>query len=267
MHARQTSKKVKAALHTKFMGGAHYAAYAPIGYIKDPEKKGHLIPDTEYKWVVEKIFDLAAHGNGGAHIRKVLEQEKVPTPAWINFQRYGTFAHIFKDKPEAKRYQWTTAQVKHILSDEVYLGHSIHNRQSNISFKNKKKIRKTQEEWFKIENTHEPIISMELWEQVQAHIQSRKRPNKQGKMQIFAGLLKCADCGWGLRYMHNLPTERYKKRRLFTCTQYSEYGKDRCSIHYIKYETVYDIVLLRLQYWIAQAQTDENKLLERLLKN
>lgn len=81
MHARQTSKKVKAALHTKFMGGAHYAAYAPIGYIKDPEKKGHLILDTEYKWVVEKIFDLAAHGNGGAHIRKVLEQEKVPTPA------------------------------------------------------------------------------------------------------------------------------------------------------------------------------------------
>ena len=81
MHARQTSKKVKAALHTKFMGGAHYAAYAPIGYVKDPEKKGHLIPDTEYKWIVEKIFDLAAHGNGGAHIRKVLEQEKVPTPA------------------------------------------------------------------------------------------------------------------------------------------------------------------------------------------
>ena len=267
MHARQTSKKVKAALHTKFIGGAHFAAYAPIGYKKDPDMKGHLIPDTEYKWIVEKIFDLAAHGNGGAHIRRVLENEKVPTPAWINFQRHGTFAHIFKDKPEDKRYQWTTAQVKHILSDEVYLGHSIHNRQTNISFKNKKKIRKSQEEWFKIENTHEPIISMELWEQVQAQIQSRKRPNKQGEMQIFAGLLKCADCGWGLRYMHNTATDRYKERRLFTCTQYSEYGKDRCSIHYIKYETLYDIVLLRLQYWIAQAQTDENKLLERLLKS
>lgn len=44
---------------------------------------------------------------------------------------------------------------------------------------------------------------MELWEQAQAHINSRKRPAKSGETQIFAGLLKCADCGWGLRYMHN----------------------------------------------------------------
>lgn len=201
MHARQTSKKVKAAMHTKFANGAHYSAYAPIGYQKHPEIKGKLIIDTEYRWIVEKIFDLAAHGKGGAAICRSLTEEKVPTPAWINYQRHGTFAHIFEGKPESKRYQWTTAQVKHILSDEVYIGHSAHNCQSNISFKNKKKVRKPKEEWYKVENTHEPIVSKELWEQVQSHIQSRKRPKKDGETQIFAGLLKCADCGWGLRYM------------------------------------------------------------------
>lgn len=140
-------------------------------------------------------------GKGGAAICRSLTEEKVPTPAWINYQRHGTFAHIFEGKPESKRYQWTTAQVKHILSDEVYIGHSAHNCQSNISFKNKKKVRKPKEEWYKVENTHEPIVSKELWEQVQSHIQSRKRPKKDGETQIFAGLLKCADCGWGLRYM------------------------------------------------------------------
>ena len=96
MHARQTSKKVKAALHTKFVNGAHYGAYPPIGYIKDPDQKGHLIPDTDYMWIVEKIFDLAAHGNGGAKIRRLLEEAEVPTPSWINYQRYGTFAHNIK---------------------------------------------------------------------------------------------------------------------------------------------------------------------------
>ena len=40
MHARQTSKKVKAAMHTRFANGAHYGAYAPLGYVKDPDKKG-----------------------------------------------------------------------------------------------------------------------------------------------------------------------------------------------------------------------------------
>ena len=78
MHARQTSKKVKAALHTKFVNGAHYGAYPPIGYIKAPDQKGRLIPDTDYMWIVEKIFDLAAHGNGGAKIRRLLEEAKVP---------------------------------------------------------------------------------------------------------------------------------------------------------------------------------------------
>ena len=267
MHARQTSKKVKAALRTKFASGAHYGAYAPLGYIKDPEQKGHLIPDTEYGWIVTKMFELAAHGNGGGKIRRILEEEKVPTPAWINFQRYGTFAHIFKDQPESKRYQWTTAQVKKILSDEVYIGHSVHNRQSNISFKNKKKIRKTKDEWFKVENTHEPIISKDLWEQAQAHINSRKRPQKNGETQIFAGLLKCADCGWGLRYMHNKPTDCIKERRLYSCTTYSEYGKEHCTIHYIRYDTIYAVVLERLQYWIGQANADEDKLLARLLRS
>ena len=266
MHARQTSKKVKAALHTKFVNGAHYGAYAPLGYIKDPEQKGHLLPDAEYGWIVTKMFELAAHGNGGARIRGILEDDKVPTPSWINFQRYGTFAHIFKDQPESKRYQWTTAQVKKILSDEVYIGHSIHNRQSHISFKNKKKIRKPKEEWFKVENTHESIISKELWDQAQAHINSRKRPQKNGETQIFAGLLKCADCGWGLRYLRTKPADCVNEKRIFTCTTYSEYGKEHCTIHYIKYDTLYAAVLKRLQYWIGQAQMNEDKLLDRLLK-
>ena len=267
MHARQTSKKVKAALHTKFVNGAHYGAYAPIGYIKDPDQKGHLIPDTEYMWIVEKIFGLAAHGNGGAKIRRLLEEAEVPTPSWINYQRYGTFAHIFKEQPESKRYQWTIAQVKKILSDEVYLGHSIHNRQAHISFKNKKKIRKPKEEWFKVENTHEPIISRELWDQAQAHINSRKRPQKNGETQIFAGLLKCADCGWTLRYLRTKPADCVNEKRIFSCTTYSQYGKKYCSIHYIKYETVYESVLQDLQYWCRYAHTDRDGMLKRILKS
>ena len=267
MHARQTRKKVKSAMHTKFANGAHYGAYAPIGYLKHPEIKGKLIPDEETRWIVEKIFTLAAHGMGAARIRKTLDEEQVPIPAWWNFKRYGTFAHIFEGQPESKRHQWTTAQVKSILSDELYLGHSIHNKQSTISFKNKKKVRKPQSEWYRVENTHEAIISLDLWKQAQAHIQSRKRPTKQGETQIFAGLLKCADCGWGLRYMHNNPTPTRKEKRLYFCTTYSEYGKGKCSIHYIKYDTIYAIVLGRLRYWIAQAQADEDKLLEQLLKS
>ena len=136
MHARQTSKKVKAAMHTRFANGAHYGAYAPLGYVKDPDKKGHLLIDPETRWIVEKIFDLAVHGRGAASITRILAEEKIPTPGWLNYERYGTFANIYAGAPAEKAYAWTIAQVKSILKEETYIGHSVHNKQSNISFKN-----------------------------------------------------------------------------------------------------------------------------------
>lgn len=49
MHARQTSKKVKAALQTRRMNGAHWGPHMPLGYMKDPDRKGHLLVDPETK--------------------------------------------------------------------------------------------------------------------------------------------------------------------------------------------------------------------------
>ena len=193
MHARQTSKKVKAAFRTRFANGAHYGAYAPLGYRKDPEQTGHLLIDPDTKWIIERIFELALHGAGAAKITRILMEEKVSTPAWVNFQRNGTFAHVFEGAEESKRYQWTIAQVKSILKDENYIGNSVHNRQSTVSFKNKKVVRKPESEWFRVENTHEAIITKEVFLQVQEQIAGRRRVCKNGQTQIFAGLIKCAD--------------------------------------------------------------------------
>ncbi|MEE7957460.1 resolvase, partial [Clostridioides difficile] len=112
--ARDTSRKVKSAFKTKFAEGAYYGAYAPLGYKKHPDIKGKLLVDEETKWIVEKIFSLAYQGYGSAKITKVLREEKVPTASWLNFTRYGTFAHIFEGKPDSKRYEWTIAHVKAI---------------------------------------------------------------------------------------------------------------------------------------------------------
>ena len=82
------------------------------------------------------------------------------------------------------------------MKDETYIGHTIHYRETNISFKNKRRVRKPQSEWVRVENTQEPIISEHVFRQVQEQIASRRRERKNGTTQIFAGLIKCADCGW-----------------------------------------------------------------------
>ena len=266
-YAKDTSRKVKTALHAKFAAGQRIGAYAPLGYRKHPDQKNKLIVDEETSWIIEKIFDLAFHGAGAAKITKNLIEERVPTAGWLNYTRYGTFANIYADAPEEKSYAWTIAQVKCILKDETYIGNSVHGKQTNISYKNKKRVRKPEEEWFRVENTHDAIISRDVFEQVQEQIARRRRSIKDSVPQIFAGLVRCADCGWSMSFGTNKSNS--KPFSYFNCTSYRQFGKTggTCSAHYIRYDTLYDYVLARLQYWSEQAELGEEELLKRLLNS
>ncbi|MCM1253969.1 MAG: recombinase family protein [Clostridium sp.] len=263
-YARDISRKVKRALRTRNEAGAHYSTYAPLGYIKDPDKKGHLLIDEETRWIVEKIYDLALQGAGAAKITKILTAEKVSTAGWLNYKKHGSFANIYAGAPPEKAYAWTIAQVKSILKDETYIGNSVHNKQSNISFKNKRKVRKPQDEWWRVENTHEPIISKEDFESVQEMITSRRRQQKDGTTQIFAGLVKCPDCGWSMRFGTNRQNKTPYSH--YTCSQYGQ-GLGQCSPHYTRYDVLYACVLSRVQYYCKEVQKDESRILKQILKS
>ena len=92
--AKDTSRKVKTALHAKFAAGERTFAYAPLGYIRHPEVKNTLAIDEETRWIIEKIFDLAFHGAGAAKITKTLICRESPdcrlaelSEIW-NFRQY-----------------------------------------------------------------------------------------------------------------------------------------------------------------------------------
>lgn len=168
----------------------------------------------------------------------MLIEEKVPTPGYLNFIRFGTFSNIYAGVSEEKSYTWTIAQVKSILKDETYIGNTVHYRETNVSYKNKHRIRKDKDEWLCIENIHEATN------------------------QIFAGLVKCADCGWSLGYStHRSKSNPYK---YYKCSRYGQMGKKYCTNHFIRYDILYAYVLSRLRYWSSLAQTDEAKLLKRV---
>lgn len=261
--AKDTSRKVKTSLNAKFLAGERTFAYAPIGYKRHPDTKNKLVVDEETRWIVEKIYELALLGNGSAKVTKILIAEKIPTPGFLNYKRYGTFANIYADAPEEKSWAWTIAQVKSILRDETYIGNSVHYRETNVSFKNKHRVRREQSEWLRIEGTHEPIVSKSDFEKVQGQIASRRRERKEGTTQIFAGLVKCADCGWSLSFGTN--KQNRSPYSYYHCSRYGTMGKNHCSSHYIRYDTLYAYVLSRIQFWSDQAHTDEEKLLKKLM--
>lgn len=264
MQSRQNSKKIKSAFRARFANGAHPTARTPLGYVKDAQKKDKLVPDEETRWIVEKIFDMAAHGMGAAKICGYLNRQKIPTPAMIHYERAGEYDYFINN---GKENIWSNAYIKNMLQNEVYLGHSVHYKHSTISFKNRKTENKPKEEWMTVRNTHEPLVSQETWDAVQRFRDSRKRENKKKYENIFAGILKCADCGRVMRI-----SSHYRKRTndvwfSYYCSKYSETNAACCSQHYIRYDILYDTVLGRLQYLLREAHSDKEKLLDRLLKN
>ena len=259
--AKDTSRKVKAAFKAKFAKGERIGAYAPIGYRKNPDVKNMLIIDEETRWIIEKIYNLAYHGAGAAKITHQLIQEQVPTPGWLNYQRDGTFANIYAGQPEEKAYAWTIAQVKSILKDETYIGNTIHYRETNISYKNKRRVRKPESEWVRIEGTHEPIISKDIFDRVQEQIASRRRRMSDATTQIFSGLVKCADCGWSLAYSVN--KQNKTPYAYYHCSKNGQ-GTRQCSMHYIRYDVLYAYVLSRLQYWITLAHQNPQAIIDHL---
>lgn len=262
--AKDTSRKVRNSLNAKFRAGERTFTYPPVGYKRHPDIKNKLMIDEETKWIIEKIFSLALSGLGAKRIANTLVKEKIPTPGYLNYKKYGGYSNLYADAPEEKTYDWSLATLQKILKDETYIGNTVHYRQITLSYKNKRKVLGSEDDLLHIENTHEPIISKDDFEKVQQMITSRRRRRRDGTTQIFAGLVRCSGCGWALRY--GAERRRGKPYHFFNCAKHTEKGKNVCSPHYIRYDVLYAYVLSRIQYWSKEAQTDEEKLLNKLLK-
>lgn len=53
----------------------------------------------------------------------------------------------------------------------------------------------------------------------------------------------------------------------YACSYYGQFGKGNCSMHYIRYDVLYQAVLERLQYWAKAVQQDEEKVLNKIQKS
>ena len=263
-YAKDTSRKVKAAYAAKYRAGEYITTYAPIGYKKDPDQKNHLIIDNETRWIVERMFTLAANGYGAYRICHVFFDEKIPTPAWLHYERSGDFGHIFDGEPEEKRFNWTVPEVKKILENEVYLGNTVYGKCKKISYKSKKRVDVPKEEWQIVPNTHDPIVSEDLFNRVQEQFSKRRRQTKGGTTQIFSGLLKCPDCGWTLNYCIN--RSHKNQDAYYRCRKYAESHR-LCTPHYIRYDVLYPYVLSRLQYWTSAVHQDETAIVKSLIRS
>ena len=130
---RNVSRKVKVNFHAKFAAGERTFSIAPFGYMRHPEEHNKLAIDPDTSWIIEKIFALATHGAGAGKIARTLTSdtsEKIPTPGYFNYKKYGIFSKFYDNASAEKSYTWTISTVRGILSDETYIGNSVHRKQT-----------------------------------------------------------------------------------------------------------------------------------------
>lgn len=257
-HAANTSKKLRAVWKAKAKEGIFHGKKATYGYIKGTDKKRTFIIDEEVAPIVKRIFEMYASGNCPKRISEILNAEGIPSPGQYAFDKLG-----HKGK-QGDRRLWGQITIAQILKNVVYIGHMQQLITTSVSYKNHKRYKKDPSEWVIVYNTHEPIISQELWDKVREREKSvaQGRKTKTGYTHPLSGFLYCADCGCKMK-LNSAGHYRYA----FNCGDHLRFGKTICFSHHIVAKTLEKIILDDIREMAKRIVLDEKTIREEFIRH
>ena len=183
-------------------------------------------------------------------------------PTWWNRERglRNTRTKWEKKDPENGRYMWDFSVIKDLLMNPVYTG-AIASQKKDYRFKIGTIGEKKPEDWIVVEGQHEPLIDRMSFDIVQNKLKSRQRPGQTNEISLFAGLLKCGECGKSLTIRY---TNAKHPQRIYSCKTYNAFGKNHCTQHRIDYDTLYSHVLRKIRECARAALMDGEAVADRL---
>lgn len=260
MYAKDCSKKIRAVVKAKGNAGRHITTLPPLGYKKDPNNKEKWIIDEQGAEIVREIFSLCMKGYGPTQIARILTERKVDTPV-VYFHKYGLPTSL---KIREGSNIWEQRTVAGILENLEYTGCTVNFKSYKKSYKSKKRIKLSQEDWLIFENTQEAIIDRQTFDTVQKIRQGRRRPTPMGEMNALSGMLYCADCG---KRMYLCRCSTMKQAEYFNCSSYRKQLKRTCTSHQITVKAVETLLLEDLRRTIRFAKSQKQTFLQLLQSN
>ena len=213
--------QVKGGMEQKAREGEWQGGKPPIGY--DLENKKLVTNESECK-LVEQVFSMYLAGNGYLTIADKLNEQGYKTKL---------------NKP------FSVTAVKNILTNPIYTGivrwglrKDWDKKYMNPKTGIKERRFVINDDYIEVNGKHQPIISNEIYNQVQDLI----RNNPRAKMRRFqgyhllSGLLRCPHCGHGMSIQRTV--SRGKEYTYYICNQYQ--NKKICSAEGIKQEDIED---------------------------
>lgn len=260
-YPRQVSKKVKQVKAAGARQGKFMGSHPPYGYVRSPENKHLLVIEEESAMIVRGIFTSFAGGDSGRMIADRLNNAGVDSPRFHYYSRQG------KTNPKASETNvWNSCTLMQLLRNQVYLGHLAQGKRRVVSFKTKERQVVDPDDWIVVKDTHEPIISQELWDRVHQRLARRERVRitKKNTVGLFSGKIFCATCGGHLAYMHKATKD--EEKGVYRCSRYNNGGKSACTAHYIDERFLSAFVLNDVNLYAKLAVADQEQLSKQLLR-
>lgn len=239
-YANDISNKVRSAFETKTKKGDFIGAFACYGYKKSPENHNKLIIDKDVAENVKNVFKWFIEGTSKLSIAFKLNSMGVPCPSEYKKQKGLKYRNA--NRLEQTVY-WTHSTIHRMLKNQMYIGNMVQGTHTTKSFKDKKSVQIDESDWIVVEGTHEPIVDMETWKTAQSILGlSIKKSQYSGEIHLFAGIIKCSDCGRAM-VKRNKHDRNHNLHVDYICATYKMYGKENCTSHSIKKETLEKLVL------------------------
>ena len=162
-YARDISRKVSTALRTKMENGEYIGKWEKYGYLKDPENKNHLVVNPETAPVVRMIFEWRSTGMSYMGINRKLNEMDIPSPGQYKADR----GIVTNNNQKERKILWNKHMITCILSDTVYLGQLAQHKSGQCLYAGVPFAHLDEQRWIVAENTHEAIITQELFDTVQ----------------------------------------------------------------------------------------------------
>ena len=254
MYSRDLSQKSKAAKRLYAQRGQCISAYPVYGYLKSPEDKRTWIPDPEASPVVQRMFNWYAEGLTSTEIAKRLNEDGIPTPAQHK-RALGSKRQLWNS--ERTDNFWRATTIGKILRDERYTGKLVALKTTLSELGNihsAKAIEK--DDWVIVPGAFEAIISQEIFDQVQAKLETARPTRKLGPMKrrLFSRKLRCGHCGAAL-IRHEIAQGVY-----YTCDGRAWNGTDDCKKIRLFETDLIQAVLASIRFQAQLAKKTEKRL-------
>ena len=267
VYAKDISRKIITSFRARQEKGEFLPAFAPYGYVKSQTRQYRYEPDPVTAPFVKLIFEWKAAGASHGEICKRLNDMGAITPARrkaeLGIWRAEKYKHTI----------WYGRSILDILQNPTYTGAIVYGRMPKSLYQGIKIHRGKPEELRILPGMHEPLVSQELFDQVQA-IFAEKKKDAGRKMEqsadirskiinLFRGKIYCGDCGKRMRFIRGQGKNKQYNWITYACGGYIDSGYRRCSRHHIKYGDVCDAALSVIRQQLEHA-LEQEAMLRRL---